>query len=286
MIGSGAKWAMLGLAVAGLIAAVFATSVGGASLPALAPSSGLHAAASDTYDFPGVPLTWNAGNLCHVQESGSNWSCDHSSGYGGFGGRGCGCSEPLTYNFSANNTTIWITISEGSSNNPAIFLNLHGLGNTVYLTVSGCSGGKLNFSILGQDNVVTFKDKASGMVASIQFYTDSDRYVASITGSHNQITTDFAGAFVLKDICPGKNQSSSDTYAITFGGRSNTQSIVYANNVGWSTGANSVGVGSGNTAVFANSTSFVCSWAIAPASTCGGHGGWGTVEQVLRADLF
>jgi len=272
-------WGTVAIAVVAL--ALLGSAGAGGTSAAPATAGTLSTASSDTFNFQAAAIDWNAGNLCHVHVSGSSWTCDHS---GNSGRSGCGCDVPLSYNFSANNTYISIDISQGSGHSPGIYLNIHGKGNTINLTWSGCSGGTLNVSVLGQDNVLNFHDKVSGGVASIAFYTDSDTYNAWIGGSHNTVTTDFSGAFVLKDICPGRNQSSSDVYAVTIGGWSNSQTIVYANAVGYNTAANTVSLGWGNAATFENTTSFTCSWSLAPSVTCTNHGGWGPSAEIRRPD--
>jgi len=282
IVGAAALVLALSLLAGGSLASPVTAAGPAPSLAAAAANS-----SSDSYNFSATHPNWNAGNLCTVTTSGANWSCQYSGSYyhHGYGHAitGCGCSgsTPLTYNFSASNIYLNITISNLNNRQDSVYINLLGDNDVVNITLSGCQGGTLNVTMVGQHLVTNLYVKASGVVASFAFYEDMDSYAAWISGYHDSVTTAFVGAFTLQNICPAKNQSRSDSGTASLTGRGDAQAFVWVNEVGYNTAANTIWSWGWNSVSFENTTTFTCSWSVAPPSHC--HTGWGySLEAASR----
>lgn len=291
-----------GLAAIGMLALLVTFGATAAASPASAAAA--HSKGGGTYNFKANHPTWNAGNLCNVTANGSTWWCSYSGSSGGHGGWGgplaspaCGsCAPSLSYNFSASHTTIWVNISGLSSYVDRVFLNLKGNFDNLTINISGCRGGSLNLTLLGERNVVNFDPSASDVRAGFQLFLDHNAYNVNMTGRYDSAVTDFSGAAPQMNTCPWANSSRTDRFSAVGWGSADYQQFVWANTNGYNTnlsfthmaGANNSGswgskwFSANNTVGWENTTSLVCHWAKAPScsrSSSGGGGGWNEARR-------
>ncbi len=275
LLGVATAFVALGLLVGGLAGASPISSGLSGALVTNTPATNT----SQSFNFSADHPDWNTGNLCTPVTTGSVVTCSYSGGghgysYGGNGGKGggggCGCSPaPLTYNFSGANLQFVVNIA--SAGNIPVYLNFVGHNDTILVNVTGCSGTTLNISVLMQ-TTFTFDVSASHVTASIYLYSDSDHYVANLSGDKTKVWTYIVSAKPKYNECPAGNNTKTDSYLLNITGSYNFQGLVFVNGVGYSTSLNTVSTGSWNSVAFENTTTFGCSWSNAPAPTCHSHG--------------
>ncbi len=230
---------------------------------------------SQNFSFSSPSPTWNSGNLCTPVVSGSVESCTYNGGgFGthGFGGTGsqCGCSTPLTYNFSGANLAVIVNIS--NTHDQPVYLNFVGHNDSFLVELSGCQGGTLNITVQSQTNF-TLDISASSVQAWVHLYSDADHYFSNISGHHVSVWTYFVSARPKYNECPSSNDTKSDSWSLNVTGSKDFQGLEFVNGVGYSTASNLLSTGNWNSVSFENTTNFVCSWSWAPASNC--HHSWG-----------
>jgi hypothetical protein len=264
----------LGLLVGGVSSASPSLAAAGPGNVAREPGANT----SKNYSFSQNAPTWNTGNLCTPVTNGSSVTCTYGASHGGHGfvstqggSGGCGCqSNALTYNFSGNNTNYVVKIS--NTQNQLVFLNFKGSNDTFLVVVTGCSGGKLNITVMSQ-TTFTLDVSASSVKVWIQLYSDADHYIANLSGSHATVWTYFVSARPKYNECPSSNNTKSDSYLLNVTGKDVFQGLVFVNGVNYTTASNTIWTGNWNSVSFENTTNFECSWSTAPAPTCH-HGGW------------
>ncbi len=281
-----------GAALLGMLSMVVGLSaaVGGASAASTNWSSGGHnSTTSNTWNVTLNHPAWNQGNLCNVSKTGSQEWCTFTGPSNTSTSRSmCGCTNQLSYNFSADKKTIYVSVSGLTRTVNQVYINLKGNHDTVVLNVTGsmCQGGTLEFASLGEHNTLDLNLNASGFKGVFSFYLDHAVYNANITGNSNDLLTTFAGVGEAKNLCPFTNMSASSTANVVAWGKFNAQYLVWANAESYSTSLHYTtlpGTGSYDYLGWENTTSLVCGWVHAPTCSNSGHH-YGIAELSAKQD--
>jgi hypothetical protein len=300
------RYGTAALVTFGLIVLGLGMAAGGAGASGVAWNG--HGGSSSTGNSTGTwnvsanHPTWNFGNLCNATKNGSTVWCVYSGGSGGGWGHhssgqvitNCGyCTPSLSYNFSGDQKTVYILISNLSSSDNNVFLNIHGDHDTIYLNISGgCSGGNVNLTLYGQHDVINVNYTASHIVSVFNIYLDHDAFNAWYGGNDDVSVTYFTEVGTKKLFCPYGNASRTDSATVSSAGYWDVQYLVWTNGVGYSTSLHYTNMTSTFNSTWGphdylgweNSTSAWCGWAIAPPCKTGSHHGWNGVEAGKAPD--
>lgn len=281
------------IAIAGALTfGLIVLSLGLTSAAGAAPAAHSANVTAGTFNESLNAPAWNSGNLCNATKVGSQIWCSYNGpsmgrGFGPSVKSQCGCTQALSYNFSTDKKTIYISINNLSSRENTVELNFRGNQNTVYLNVSGCGGGVLNLTLLGEKNTVNVNYTVSSMQSTFRLFLDHNSFNAVYSGNNDQSITYFSGVGEKKDLCPYLNTSRTDTGTVSATGSWDVQGFVWANGLNYTSSvswSSLTGTGFHNYVGYANVTELFCGWAAAPPCQTSHHGGWDPSNGARRAE--